>query len=150
MAQVAKTEVKTEIKCSPEKFYEFYKNNLKGLTTIFPNIIIKTIEGDENCVGSVRLWKFNLEKPVSAKLKIEEINDEKKSITYNITEGDILELYKSFMAKLEVKKEEGGGNNFVKWTYEFEKAHEGVPNPDHYGDLTSLICKGLDGYLLLH
>lgn len=87
---------------------------------------------------------------MSAKLRIEEINDEKKSISYKFIEGDALQLYKSFMAKLEVKKEEGGGNNIVKWTFEFEKAHEGVPNPDHYGDLASLICKGLDAYLLLH
>lgn len=41
---------------------------------------------------------------MTAKVKIEDIDDEDMSITFNVIQGDVLRFYKSFKVKLEVIK----------------------------------------------
>lgn len=79
---------------------------------------------------------------MSVKVKTEEINDEERSITMKVLEGDILQLYSSFGAKISVT------DGFVNWTLEFEKNNDSAPNPDDYAKLATQITKVLNLYLL--
>lgn len=152
MAQIDKLEVQTEIKASPDKFYGFLKNNIKGLPNIFPQRItsVELLEGEEGSAGSVQNVKYVIGAPMSAKIKVEEVDDANKSIRYTAIEGDLLQIYKSLMAKVEVNEAGDNGTTHVKWSIEYEKAFEGAPDADPYAELAALISKGLDAYLLLN
>ncbi|EYU33126.1 hypothetical protein MIMGU_mgv1a0195071mg, partial [Erythranthe guttata] len=50
-----------------------------------------------------------------AKEIIEAIDEEKKSVTYKVIEGDLMELYKTF--KLTVHVDTSGDDNLVTWTF---------------------------------
>lgn len=81
---------------------------------------------------------------MSAKVKIEAIDERNRSITYKVLEGEIMQLYKSVKVTLKIS------HGFAKWTFEYEKAHEGAPSMDDYANFTELVSKGLDAYLLSH
>jgi hypothetical protein len=83
---------------------------------------------------------------MTAKVKIEDIDDEDMNITFNVIQGDVLRFYKSFKAKLEVIKVHKGISS-AEWTVEFEKANENSPDPEHYVDFAVKMSKGLDAYL---
>lgn len=84
--------------------------------------------------------------PMTAKVKIEDIDDEDMSITFNVIQGDVLRFYKSFKVKLEVIKVHKVVSS-AEWTVEFEKANENAPDPEHYVDFAVKMSKGLDAYL---
>jgi hypothetical protein len=83
---------------------------------------------------------------MTAKVKIEDIDDGDMSMTFNVIQGDVLRFYKSFKAKLQVIKVHKGAGS-VEWTVEFEKANENSPDPEHYVDFAIKMSKGLDAYL---
>ncbi|KAF3443597.1 hypothetical protein FNV43_RR14919 [Rhamnella rubrinervis] len=144
MAQIGKLEAQTEIKSSADKFYGFFKNNIKRLVEMFPQNL-KSCEvlggGGELRTGTVMSWKYDLGTRLEAKVKVQALDEENKSFTFVVTEGDVLKLYNSFKAKLEVS----GG--LVKWSLEFDKANQNAPNPDPHLDLAIKVSKGLDDYL---
>lgn len=83
---------------------------------------------------------------MSAKVKVEAVDEENKSITLVALDGDLVKLYSSFKAKLHVFKASNGSGQ-VKWSIEFEKANQSAPIPSRYLDLVIMISKGLDAYL---
>lgn len=62
-----------------------------------------------------------------AKDLIEAIDEENKSITFKVLEGDLAELYKTFKLSLHVDTK--GENNLVTWTVDYEKLNENVEDP---------------------
>lgn len=83
-------------------------------------------------------------KTMTMKVQTEEINDGEKSITFRALEGEIMQVYPSFGAKLTVT------DGSVQWCIEFEKTNDSAPNPDNYAKLAVEVTKGLDLYLLNH
>ncbi|KAL7090833.1 hypothetical protein ACP275_12G066800 [Erythranthe tilingii] len=76
-------------------------------------------------VGSVIFWNYTHEgKEKVAKQIIEGIDEEKKSVTFNVIEGDLMEFYKTFKAIVHV--DTIGEDNLVTWTFEYEKVSEDV------------------------
>ncbi|KAI3462609.1 hypothetical protein Pfo_019272 [Paulownia fortunei] len=146
MAQTAKIEAKAQIICSPAKVYDFFKYNINQFITMCPQIFktVQLLEGEEGEAGNVRLFEYVLGTTMSAKVKTEAINDGEKSITFTALEGDLMQVYTSFAAKVTVT------DGSVVWCIEFEKANDLAPNPDHYANLAVEITKGLDLYLLTH
>lgn len=63
-----------------------------------------------------------------AKSQIIDIDEDKKSITFNIFEGDLMELYKTIVVTVGVERD--GSDNLVTWTAEYEKLSPDVPDPD--------------------
>lgn len=59
----------------------------------------------------------------SAKQVIEAIDLDKKSITWKVIEGDVLESYSSFTGILSCEHE------WTTWTIEYEKKTEDIPEP---------------------
>ncbi|GER28854.1 polyketide cyclase/dehydrase and lipid transportsuperfamily protein [Striga asiatica] len=144
MAQIGKLEAKAEIKCPPAKVFNFFKYDMNKFTDMFPQIFkgAQLLEGEEGQAGNVKSFDYVLGKAMNAKAKTEAINEGERSISLSVLEGDILNLYKSFKAKISVD------DGHVTWCIEFEKADESAPNPDDYAALAVEITKGLDHYLL--
>ncbi|CAI8605510.1 unnamed protein product [Vicia faba] len=88
-------------------------------------------------------------KKVSAKAKIEAIDDDNKVIIYSLFEGEVSENYKSFKSTFQViDKEHGGG--IVKWTFEYEKLKEDIAfgSPESYLVFAEKVSKDIDAHLV--
>lgn len=83
-----------------------------------------------------------------AKEVIESIDEEKKSITFKVIEGDLLETYKSFKGTCHVDKE--GEDSLVTWTFEYEKLHEKVEDPHTLMDFIVSVTKDIESHHHLH
>lgn len=63
MAQIANVEAQAEIKSSTEKFYGFFKNQMRSLVQMFPQNL-KSCEilggGDALTSGTIMTWKYDL------------------------------------------------------------------------------------------
>ncbi|KAF1889276.1 hypothetical protein Lal_00024599 [Lupinus albus] len=70
-------------------------------------------------------------KVITCKEKIEFIDEEKKSITFDLFEGDVSQYYKILKINLHVIDKNGGGA-IAKWIVEYEKVDENVKPPNGY------------------
>ncbi|KAH7533830.1 MLP-like protein 31 isoform X2 [Ziziphus jujuba] len=134
MAQIAKIEVQAEIKSSTEKLYGFFKNQMGRLVQMFP----QNFKSCEILGGGSG--------PMSVKLKVEDADEENKSISFVVLDGDLLKLYNTFKPKIHIFKD-SNGNAQIKWSIEFDKANQNAPSPSSYLDLAIKVSKGLDAYL---
>lgn len=78
---------------------------------------------------------------------VESIDVEKKSISFNVIEGDLREEYKSFALHIHVTTE-GGDLNLVKWVLEYEKLHDDVPHPTMLLDFVLNVTKNIETHHL--
>ena len=62
-----------------------------------------------------------------AKEVVEAINEENKTITYRVIEGDVLQEYKSF--KVIIQSIPKGEATWIHWTFEYEKLNKNIPHP---------------------
>ncbi|KAJ4848328.1 hypothetical protein Tsubulata_003725 [Turnera subulata] len=144
MAQLAKLETQVPLKVSSDKFYTFYRDNLSRFTQLFPENVksVEVVGGGEIKSGSVIHESYSIDgSPVMwTKFKVT-FDDATKSIGFDFLGGDLLQLYKTFKAKMRV------GAGHVNWSIEFEKANENVPNPAPYIGIITKFSKGLDAHL---
>lgn len=80
-----------------------------------------------------------------AKEKVEAVDMENKLVSYSVIEGEILNLYKNFKATLHVTSK--GEGSLVKWTLQYDKASDEVPEPDLIKEAAVKTFNGLDAYL---
>ena len=110
--------------------------------------------------GTVIIGKWNLDfhdgnepggKIEFAKTKLEEIDEEKRSVTYSILDGELMrKYYKTFKDKIEVipkAKGENGGTTIVKWSVVCEQKSEHAPDPKLYIDFLLSCAKAIDVHL---
>ena len=83
----------------------------------------------------------------TCKESIEAIDEQNKSITFNLYDGDISQHYKFFKNTLQVI-EKNDGSASAKWTIEFEKINEDVETPYGYLEFLDKCSKDMDGHLL--
>lgn len=81
-----------------------------------------------------------------SKEKIEIADDANKIVSYSVIDGDLVAFYKNFKACVQVIPKDDGG--LVKWSLEFEKATEEVPDPNLVLEIAAKTFKDLDAYLL--
>ncbi|KAF2295410.1 hypothetical protein GH714_032799 [Hevea brasiliensis] len=145
LAQLSKLERQIGIKTTPDKFYSFFKNNMPRFPQMFQSNIksFEVVGGGEVKTGSITSWKYCLDgSPVmGGKVRFETMDDARKTFVFDVVEGDVLKVYKSFKAKVEI------GSDCVKWTLEYEKTNNDIPNPDAYLGLAAKISKGIDVHL---
>lgn len=78
---------------------------------------------------------------------IESVDEENKTIKYNLFGGDVSKHYKTFKLILEaIDKNDGGAA--IKWTIEYEKINEDFEPPHGWMDYLNKSTKDIDGYLL--
>ncbi|XAR72242.1 hypothetical protein NMG60_11018814 [Bertholletia excelsa] len=148
MAQIWKLEQQTEIKSSPDRLFDIYKNKSHLMPKICPQNLqsVQVLDGDGRSVGSVRLWTYIMGRPVIAKDKIGAVDEENRSITFDLIGGEVTKYYSSFKATLQATSREG--KNWAKWTLEFEKLNEQVPTPHSHMEFLLNGAKEIDAYLL--
>nr|XP_004498312.2 MLP-like protein 34 [Cicer arietinum] len=151
MTLSGKVEGEVEIEAPAAKFYNIFRKQLHHIPNIASDSVhgAKVHEGDWENVGSIKQWDFTIEgTKLSAKEKIESIDDDNKVITYSIFDGDVSENYKSFKGTLQVVDKEHGG--IVKWTFEYEKLKEDIigASPESYLDFAVKVTKDIDAHLV--
>ncbi|XP_030468165.1 allergen Pet c 1-like [Syzygium oleosum] len=159
MAQLVKAENRSkdqlvwvvELQSSAEKVYDFYKKKCYEFPKIMPLVLLKVelVSGERNCVGSVRRWTFVDDKCGSLKDTVEAINDEEKSITWALLDGEVLKkLYKSLKVEYQFTAKDKGCTATVTLT--FEKKGDGFPEPAKCGEVIKSMLLAVDAYLLTH
>ncbi|THG18976.1 hypothetical protein TEA_005119 [Camellia sinensis var. sinensis] len=81
-----------------------------------------------------------------AKEVVEAIDEENKSATFKVIDGDLTELYKAFKGTVHVDAK--GENNLVTWTFEYEKKSENVEDPNTLMDFLINVTKDIETHHL--
>lgn len=77
------------------------------------------------------------------------MDDENKSITFKVVEGEILNHFNIFKSHLQVKaKDDDDEGSLVKWALEYEKVNEAVPDPRAYLDFAVNVTKDIETHHL--
>ncbi|KAE8694172.1 Detected protein of unknown function [Hibiscus syriacus] len=148
MAQTRKIDVQVEVKSSADKFFDAFNTKAH----LMPNTItqlfsgVKLLQGDWNSLGSVRLWQYVLGGKQLDVKETREVDEKTRTIVYTLMDGEIGNLYKTWKSILSVTPK--GEGSLVKWTIEYEKQNDDVPDPVEYLDFYTTWCKDVDAYLL--
>ena len=81
-----------------------------------------------------------------AKEVVEAINEENKTITYRVIEGDVLQEYKSI--KFIIQSIPKGEATWINFTFEYEKLNKNIPHPIKLLELAMHISDELDDHLV--
>lgn len=81
-----------------------------------------------------------------AKLVVERVDEENKTVTMNVVEGDIVKYFKIFKCTIQVTVKDKG--SLVTWSVEYEKLNESGPAPDAYLNFAMGIVENVDAYIL--
>ncbi|KAI3971462.1 hypothetical protein MKW92_033633 [Papaver armeniacum] len=154
MAQIHKLHVQNELRnCSADKFYCFLKNEATKFSQVCPHIIksFQILAGDGN-VGTVRVMKIaaGASHEVTVKDKIVAANDETRTLSIRIIDGDLLCMYPKFeytMTVTPVVTQRREQSSLLKLSVEYEKGNEDVPPPREYTELATSLYKAIAGHL---
>lgn len=80
-----------------------------------------------------------------SKERIESVDEGEKIYVYSIFDGDLMKYYKTFIAKINVIPK--GESSLVKWSCEFEKASEEIPDPSVIKEFAVKNFVEIDDYL---
>ncbi|KAF4364573.1 hypothetical protein CsatB_019792 [Cannabis sativa] len=145
-----KLEIDVESNTSPPKFYELLKHRPHHFPGASKDLIqsCDLHEGEWGKEGSVLYWNYFHEgKPKVAKEVVEDIDDDKKAITYRVIEGDLMEHYKSFKFVIQVIPKTDGEGSIVHWTIHYEKLHHEIIDPHTMIEFVHELTKYLDTHL---
>ncbi|KAK2981447.1 hypothetical protein RJ640_001961 [Escallonia rubra] len=81
-----------------------------------------------------------------AKEVIDKVDEKNKILIFRVVEGDLLELYKSFVITLHVDTK--AANNLVTCTFEYEKRSEDVEDPNSLMDFVVNLTKDIETHHL--
>lgn len=85
-------------------------------------------------------------KPKVVKEVVEVIDEAMKLVKFKVVEGDLLEFYKTFYITIHV--DTGGGKNLVTYTFEYEKKHSNVEDPNSLMELCVNVTKDIETHNL--
>ncbi|KAL8035004.1 hypothetical protein ABFX02_12G068600 [Erythranthe guttata] len=138
-----------KIKLDGDVFHELVRERPHHISDMSPVNVqnCDLQEGQWGTVGSVIYWNYTHdgEKRV-AKNIIHTIDEEKKLVTFEIVEGDMMKLYKTF--KLSVHVDTIGEDNLVTWTAEYEKLSEDIPDPHTFMELCLKCTNDIEAHHL--
>ncbi|XP_006366068.1 kirola-like [Solanum tuberosum] len=134
-----------EVKCGGHSIHDIIHINPHHLPNIAPNVLnhFEIHEGETIKVGSIVSWKFNHGgNEILSKDVVESVDLEKKSITWKVIGGNMLELYNSFTV---ITSSE---HQWTTVTLLYEKKTEDTPEPlTHLGVLLNCL-KDIESHLL--
>ncbi|XP_077237813.1 MLP-like protein 423 [Tasmannia lanceolata] len=146
----SKLQLDIEVKSSAEKFWGSMRESATLFPKAFPELYksIEILEGDGKDVGSIRLIKFQDEISFLkvSKEKILTVDEANKAVSYSVIDGDLVTFYKDFKANLQIIPK--GDGAIVKWSAEFVKANDDVPDPIILQEFAVQTFNDLDSYLL--
>ncbi|CAK9154747.1 unnamed protein product [Ilex paraguariensis] len=135
MANLAgKVEAEVEIKCDADEFFHSWGGKAHQLPNLCSEKLhnVEVHEGDWKTESSVKLWTYVHEGKVETFKERLKIDEENKLITADGIEGDPMKLYNVFKVSLQIIPK--GQSSFVKWSIDYEKINEDVPDPTSYLD----------------
>ncbi|GLU03058.1 hypothetical protein SLE2022_202760 [Rubroshorea leprosula] len=142
--------VDVEFKSPADKFWGCIRDSTIVFPKAFPHDYksIEVLEGDGKAPGSVRLITYSEGSPIVkvSKEKIDAVNDAERWVAYSVIDGDLLKFYKVFKGKIHVIPKGEGGT--VKWSCEFERASEEIPDPNVIKEFAVKNFKELDDFVL--
>ncbi|XP_049388244.1 kirola-like [Solanum stenotomum] len=134
-----------EVKRSGHSFYDIFHTNTHHVPKISPRNIdhFEIHEGETMKAGSIVSWKYNeAGQKIYMKHLVEDVDPHKKSITWKLIEGDLLELYNYFNVIKSCDYQ------WTTWTIEYEKKTEDTPESlIHLGFILDLT-KDVEAHLL--
>lgn len=81
-----------------------------------------------------------------SKEKIHAFDEANKTFAYSVIDGDLLKYYKDFKSQITVAP--NGAGSLVKWSCEFQKASDEVPDPHVMKDFVVKNFQEMDAYVL--
>ncbi|KAL3644706.1 hypothetical protein CASFOL_009886 [Castilleja foliolosa] len=139
------------IKSDGNALHELYRYNTHKISAICPEKVekVELLHGQWGSVGSVINWHFIHDgKKMFAKKIVEAIDEKKKSITFNVIEGDFMVAYKSFKITIHVETK-GNQVSLVTCTIQYEKKNVVVPDPHSILNLVINVTKDIERHHLL-
>lgn len=131
-----------------DAFHEIFLNRPHHISNVSPELIqgCDLHEGAFGKQGSKICWRYTLDgKALVGKEILELIDEENKIIRFNVIEGDILKEYKYFVLTYQVIPK-GEEKSLVKWIFEYQKLHPGVPEPTSLMDALVRLAKEIDDH----
>ncbi|KAI5676594.1 hypothetical protein M9H77_07544 [Catharanthus roseus] len=138
-----------EIKSDGDVFHEIFRHRPHHISDMSPDKIqgVDLHDGEWGAVGSVVFWNYTHEDTAEGvKCLVEAIDEENKSVTFSVVDGDIAKLCKTFKATVDVDTK--GENNVVTWTIEYEKLNEDVPEPISYLQFALNVTRDIEAHHL--
>ncbi|XP_004237024.1 kirola-like [Solanum lycopersicum] len=126
MSRKGKLIVSLEVKCGGHSIHDIFRTNTQHLSTISPSRVkhFEIHEGEKGEIGSVASWKYYEDgKEMFVKTVIEAIDPQTNSISWNVIEGNLLDLYNSFTVITSSEHE------WITYTLVYEKKTEDTPEP---------------------
>ncbi|XP_015887035.2 MLP-like protein 31 [Ziziphus jujuba] len=151
MSLVQKQETDIEVKASANKMFDIWKDKPYQIPDAVPDKLqsCELQEGEWGKVGSVLSWTHIKDGKARVAIeRVEAIDEENKSITLRKIGGEFMEHFKSFNVTMQfIPKGEG---SVVKWISDYEKLHDGIPDPNPQIAAESIvhIIKNVDALLL--
>ncbi|XP_016492684.1 kirola-like [Nicotiana tabacum] len=134
-----------EVKCGGHSIHDIFHTSTHHISNISPGKVHKVVidEGETIKVGSIVNWKYNDDgKDKICKQVIEAADYQKKSITWKVIGGDLLELYNSFTIIT------SHDHQWTTWTLEYEKKTEDTLEPLVFLGYALHVTKDIEGHLL--
>ncbi|KAI3945564.1 hypothetical protein MKW98_022394 [Papaver atlanticum] len=155
MAQIHRLHAEVELKnCTADQFYGFLKNEMTTLPQVIPHIFksFQILAGDGKSEGTIWLSKVAMgtSHVEMAKEKIEAIDDESRTFSVSVVDGDILRMYPKFEYTLAVTPLVTQGSEqscLLKLSVEYEKENEDVPHPHQYVEVATSSIKAIASHL---
>ncbi|EYU32958.1 hypothetical protein ABFS82_11G051100 [Erythranthe guttata] len=116
-----------EFKAGGDVFHELIRHNPHQLSNITPGNIqgCDLHEGEFGHVGSIINWRYTHDgKEKTAKQVVQTIDEEQKLVQFKTFEGDLMELYKTFLVTCHVETK--NEIDMVTWTFEYEMLNDDV------------------------
>ncbi|MED6107761.1 hypothetical protein PIB30_017253 [Stylosanthes scabra] len=151
MAICGKISVEVAIKVEASKFFHILAKELHNIQNICERVHGANLhEGDDwHHPDSVKHWTCLIDgKAITCKEKIEAIDEEKKSLSYKLFDGDVGLNYKVFKVNVQVTETNNNEGALVKWSVEYEKINEDVKTPYAYLEYYEKGTKEIDDHLL--
>ncbi|XP_061350510.1 MLP-like protein 34 [Gastrolobium bilobum] len=148
MALTGKLSIEVGIQASAAKFFKLFATELHDVQNHADTVHETMVhQGDWHSIGSVKQWTYTLDgKVVSCKEKVESIDEEKKTITYSLFDGDVAQKYKTFKLIFQVI-DKNDGRAAVNWTIEYERINEDIQPPFSYIEYFYKSTTSIDGNL---
>ncbi|XP_055801569.1 kirola-like [Solanum dulcamara] len=134
-----------EVKCGRHLIHDLFHSITHYVPNISPNRVnrFEIHQGGIIKVGSIVSWKYYADgKMKIAKEVIEAVDLKKKSITWKVIEGDLLDLYNSFTIISSFEHE------WTIWTLAYEKKTAATPDPLVFLGYFIELTKDIEGYFL--
>ncbi|KAI3949994.1 hypothetical protein MKW92_017106 [Papaver armeniacum] len=146
---VGKLVTQVEVNSDADKYYKIWKHQEdvpKAIPHLYPGA--KVIDGDATRSGCIKEWNYILEGKAMTAVEETTHDDETRTLSHHITEGDLMKDYKKFDVIIKATPKPDGHGSIVAVSVVYEKKSEDSPTPFDYikffhqniVDMNSHIC----------